>query len=140
MYPNQLVTKSNQIMMERTSPQPELKSIFSTLHSAFVIVPIVAGLDKFTNLLTQWDQYISPFMLDILPFSGSALMKVVGVIEIIAGFLVLRKPLLGGYIVAAWLALIALSLLFGLQYLDVAVRDLMMALAALSMARLSKFV
>ena len=67
-------------------------------------------------------------------------MKIVGVIEIIAGLIVLRKPILGGSIVAAWLTLIALSLIGGLQYLDVAVRDLVMAIGAVSMTRIAKFV
>ena len=65
-------------------------------------------------------------------------MMIVGVIEIIAGLIVLKKPQIGGFIVAAWLTLIALTLLAGLQYLDVAVRDLVMAIAAFSMARISK--
>jgi hypothetical protein len=63
----------------------------------------------------------------------------VGAIEIAAGIIVLRKPEIGGYIVAAWLTLIALTLLIGFDYVDVAVRDLVMAIAALSMAKLSKF-
>ena len=67
-------------------------------------------------------------------------MMIVGVIEIIAGIIVLIKTEIGGYIVAAWLTVIALTLLAGFNYLDVAVRDLVMAIAALSMARLSKIV
>ncbi|WP_254528587.1 MULTISPECIES: hypothetical protein [unclassified Sphingobacterium] len=65
-------------------------------------------------------------------------MKIVGVIEIVAGLIVFKKPELGGFIVSAWLTLIALSLLAGFNYVDVAVRDLVMAIAALSMARLAK--
>src|SRR5690606_25783671 len=104
----------------------------------FVIVPIVAGADKFTNLLTQWDQYINPSVANLLPFSPSVFMMVVGVIEMVAGVIVLKKSEIGGYIVAAWLTVIALSLLAGFNYVDIAVRDLVMAIAAFSMARLSK--
>ena len=111
---------------------------FNLLKYTFVVVPIVAGADKFTNLLTQWEQYINPFMADLLPFSATTFMMIVGVVEIVAGLLVFKKPEIGGYVVAAWLTLIALTLLAGFNYVDVAVRDLVMAIAALAMAKLSK--
>jgi hypothetical protein len=106
------------------------------LKYTFVLVPIVAGADKFTNLLTHWDAYLSPNILSILPFSAGVFMMIVGVIEIIAGLIVLKKPVLGGTIVAAWLVLIAVNLLFSQQF-DVAVRDLVMAIAAFSMTKLA---
>jgi len=115
-----------------------LTNTFNLLKFTFVVVPIVAGADKFTNLLTDWEQYLNSSMTGMLPFSGATFMMIVGVIEIIAGIIVLRKSEIGGYIVAAWLALIALTLLIGGQYLDVAVRDLVMSVSALSMARLAK--
>jgi len=124
--------------MESTSTQQSLNSIFNTLKYTFVIVPIVAGVDKFTNLLTHWEQYLNPPLANILPFSASVFMMVVGVVEIIAGIIVLKKAEIGGYIVAAWLTLIALTLLAGFHYVDIAVRDLVMAIAALSMARIAK--
>lgn len=117
-----------------------LTQTFNLLKYTFVIVPIVAGADKFLNLLTNWEQYINPAMADLLPVSGSVFMMIAGVIEIIAGLIVLKKPEIGGYIVAAWLASIALTLLAGFNYVDVAVRDLVMAITALSMARLAKIV
>ena len=101
------------------------------------LVPIVAGLDKFTNLLTDWKNYIAPSINSALPFSASTFMAIVGVIEIIAGIIVLIRPRVGGYIVMAWLILIALTLLIGGQYYDVAVRDLVMAVGAFSLAKLS---
>ncbi len=76
----------------------------------------------------------------MLPFSGHTFMMIVGVIEIVAGIIVLIKTEIGGYIVAAWLTLIALTLLASLHYMDVAVRDLVMAIAAFSMARIAKFI
>jgi len=126
--------------MELKNVQQSLEQTFNLLKYAFVIVPIVAGADKFTNLLTQWDQYLNPSMASLLPFSAATFMMVVGVIEIVAGLIVLKKPEIGGYIVAAWLTVIALTLLAGFNYVDVAVRDLVMAIAALSMARIAKIV
>ncbi|MGN5953398.1 hypothetical protein ACP6L2_02165 [Sphingobacterium lactis] len=124
--------------MENTIKNQEISKVVNVLKYVFVIVPIVAGADKFTNLLCNWEQYLNPTMGDILPFSGAVFMKIVGVIEIVAGLIVLKKPIIGGYIVSAWLALIAISLLASLNYLDVAVRDLVMSISALSMAKLSK--
>lgn len=122
------------------NPNTQLKQIFNIMKTVFVILPIAAGADKFFYILTDWTQYINPMLLDILPFSGETFMMIVGVIEIIAGLMVLARPYIGGLIVAAWLTGIALSLLAGWMYADVAVRDLVMAVSALSMAKLSKLV
>lgn len=126
--------------MESINLSQTIKPAFNLLKLTFVIIPIVAGLDKFTNLLTNWEQYIHPGLAGMLPFSGHTFMIIVGVIEIIAGIIVLKKPQIGGYIVAAWLVLIALTLLANFNYMDVAVRDLVMAIAAFSMARIAKFI
>lgn len=126
--------------MESTNLQQVIKPTFNLLKLTFGLVPIVAGLDKFTNLLTNWDQYINPSIGEMLPFSGHSFMMIVGVIEIVAGILVLKKTEIGGYIVAAWLALISLTLLASFSYVDVAVRDLVMAISAFSMARIAKFI
>ncbi|CAN5387744.1 DoxX family membrane protein [soil metagenome] len=117
-----------------------IKSVFNTLKLTFGIVPIVAGLDKFTNLLTNWEHYLHPRMLSVLLFAPHTFMMIVGVIEIIAGVIVLAKPAIGGYIVMASLTLIALTLLASGNYLDVAVRDLVMAIGAFSLARLAKVI
>lgn len=124
--------------MESNSSQTSLSQTFNLLKYTFVVVPIVSGADKFTNLLTNWEQYINPTIIKLLPFSAATFMMIVGVVEIAAGFIVLKKAELGGYIVAAWLTLIALTLLLSFNYVDVAVRDLVMAISALSMARLAK--
>ena len=108
------------------------------LKFTFGLVPIVAGLDKFTNLLTTWTKYIAPPIAGALPFSPGAFMMIVGVIEIIAGILVLTKTELGAFIVSAWLTLIAVTLLIGGEYIDVAVRDLVMAISAYCLALLSR--
>ena len=117
-----------------------LSQVQRTLRVTYAIVPIVAGLDKFTDLLVNWENYIHPGIVSILPFSPHTFMMIVGVIEIIAGIIVLAKPAIGGFIVMAWLALIAITLLASGNYLDVAVRDLTMAIGALSLARLSKII
>lgn len=103
----------------------------------FGLVPIAAGADKFLNLLAQWDQYVSPGMASMLPFEPSTFMMIVGVIEILAGILVLTMTRIGAYVVAAWLFCIALSLIFSLSFLDVAVRDIVMAISAFVLARLT---
>jgi uncharacterized membrane protein YphA (DoxX/SURF4 family) len=117
-----------------------LSQTINLLKYTFGIVQIVAGLDKFTNLLTNWEDYLHPGLASMLPFAPHTFMMIVGVIEIIAGLLVLAKPAIGGYIVMAWLTLIALTLLASGNYLDVAVRDLVMAIGAFSLARLATVV
>jgi hypothetical protein len=126
--------------MEALNLKQSLKPTFTLLKLTFSIVPIVAGLDKFTNLLTHWENYIHPGIAGMIPFAPHTFMMIVGVIEIIAGIIVIAKPAIGGYIVAAWLALIALTLLSSGNYLDVAVRDLVMAIGAFSLARIAKIV
>ena len=94
------------------------------LRLGYGIVPIVAGLDKFFNLLTDWEKYLSPVATSMLPFSPATLMHIAGVIEIAAGILVLtRWTRVAAYIVAAWLCAIALNLILSGHYFDVAVRD-----------------
>lgn len=126
--------------MESINLNQSIKPTIHLLKLTFGIVPIVAGLDKFTNILTNWEQYVHPGIGNMLPFSASVFMMIVGVIEILAGIIVLKKTEIGGYIVAAWLTLIALTLLASFKFMDVAVRDLVMAIAAFSMARLAKLV
>ena len=106
------------------------------LKFTYGLVPIVAGLDKFTNLLTDWSQYLNSGLQEIIPFEASTFMMIVGVIEIVAGVLVLTKTKIGAYIVAAWLTLIALTLILSGSYLDVAVRDLVMAIGAYVLVKL----
>lgn len=108
------------------------------LKYTFGLVPIVAGLDKFTNLLTNWSQYLSDGFASMLPFEPATFMMIVGVVEIVAGVLVLTKTKIGAYVVSAWLVAIALTLIFSWSYVDVAVRDLVMAIGAFSLAKLSE--
>ena len=101
--------------------------------------PFLAGLDKYFNLLTNWTGYISPLALKILPFSGQTFMHIVGVIEMIVGLAILTKwTRMGAYVASAWLLLIAVNLVSTGMFLDVAVRDVEMALAAFVLARITE--
>ena len=109
------------------------------LRLAYGIVPIVAGADKFTNLLADWTKYLSLLSRKLIPVRPSTFMRVVGVIEMGAGALVLTKyARLGGYIVGAWLGAIAAQLLTDRRYRDIAVRDAVMALGAITLAKLTE--
>lgn len=108
---------------------------YRVLHVAFIVAPILAGLDKFTNILTDWTQYLSPFMADI--FGAQTFMYIVGVVEIAAGVGVALKPRIFAYVVAAWLVAIIINLLITPGYLDVALRDLGLALGAVALGRLA---
>ena len=101
--------------------------------------PFLAGLDKYFNLLANWPAYISPLALKVLPFSGQTFMHIVGVIEMVVGLAILtRWTRLGAYVAAVWLVIIAGNLVLTGAYLDVAVRDLEMALGAFVLARLTE--
>ncbi|PTX11347.1 hypothetical protein C8N40_11522 [Pontibacter mucosus] len=103
------------------------------LKYTYGLVPIIAGLDKFTHLLTDWNKYLAPVVADILPFSPGTFMSMVGIIEIVAGVLVFIKPKIGALVVSLWLVGIALNLLLTGEYFDVAVRDLVMAIGAFTL-------
>ena len=119
---------------ERSSPA---RQAYQILHIGFVVAPILAGLDKFLHLLCNWDQYLAPWMARLSPIGGHNLMLVAGVIEFIAGVLVAVKPKIAAPIVGAWLCLIILNLINMGSYLDVAVRDLGLALGAFALWRLA---
>lgn len=126
--------------MDYRESQESLKQTFLLLKYTFIILPIATGLDKFFNILTNWEQYLNPTMAHLLPLWTSRLMMAIGVIEIAAGIIVFLKAEIGGYIVAAWLIVIALTLLLGFNYVDIAARDLVLAIGAIAMARLAKIV
>jgi uncharacterized membrane protein HdeD (DUF308 family) len=118
-----------------------VQSTHTLLKYLFTIVPIVAGADKFTQFLTQWEAYLNPHVLGLVPLSATSFMHFVGVIEIIAGLLVFARPRLGGFVVMAWLLAIAFQLLVWGRFLDVAVRDIVIALSGpLILARLTPLV
>lgn len=114
------------------------RQAFRILRLAFIVAPIVAGLDKFFNFLTDWDKYLAPVVSDTLGVQAQTFMMIVGVVEIAAGFVVALYPRIGGYLVAAWLLGIIGNLVVLGGYLDVALRDLGLLLAALALARLAE--
>lgn len=109
---------------------------YQILHVGFTLAPIIAGLDKFFNVLTDWEQYLAPVFADLV--GAQTFMYVVGAIEIVAGIGVALRPRLFAYIVAAWLAGIIVNLLLIPGYYDIALRDFGLALGALALGRLSQ--
>lgn len=107
--------------------------VVTILKWTYGLVPIVAGIDKFTHILTDWDKYLAPIVTDVLPLTPGTFMSIVGVIEIIAGIIVLVKPKLGSLIVGVWLLGIVINLLLTGQYYDIAVRDAVMGIGAFSL-------
>jgi hypothetical protein len=110
---------------------------FLALRTVFTVAPIVFGLDKFTNLLTDWPAYLAGWINDLVPGSAQAAMYAVGVVEIAAGVVVALAPRYGGLLVAAWLAGIILNLLTVPGFYDVALRDFGLLVAALALSRLA---
>jgi hypothetical protein len=110
---------------------------FLLLRTVFTVAPIVFGLDKFVQLLSDWDFYLAPWINDLVPGSAHDAMLVVGVIEVIAGVLVAVRPRWGGYVVALWLAGIIVDLVTLGDYYDVALRDVGLLVGALALARLA---
>ncbi|MGH8931574.1 MAG: hypothetical protein ACRDZO_13345 [Egibacteraceae bacterium] len=122
---------------EQARPQNPVYQAFWLLRLAFTAAPILFGLDKFANLLVDWDRYLAPWINDIVPGTAQQAMYAVGVIEIVAGLVVAVRPRWGGYLVAGWLAGIILNLLTAPGFYDIALRDFGLLLAALTLARLA---
>ena len=114
----------------------QAEKVISLLRWTYGLVPIVAGADKFMHLLADWDKYLAPAIAHMLPMTAHSFMNIVGIIEIIAGVLVLIKPKIGSLIVGIWLIGIAINLLLTGQYFDIAVRDCVMAIGAFSLCML----
>ena len=111
---------------------------FLLMRIAFTVAPILFGLDKFANVLTDdWTKYLSSDFNSLLPGTAATGMHIVGIVEIAAGIIVAITPRFGGYLVALWLAGIILNLLLIGGYGDIALRDFGLLLAALSLTRLA---
>ena len=111
---------------------------FMLLRIAFTVAPILFGIDKFANVLTDdWTRYLAPAFNDIIPGNASDAMHIVGVVEILAGVVVAISPRFGGLLVAGWLAGIIVNLLIVGGYGDIALRDFGLLLGALTLARLA---
>ena len=114
------------------------RQAFRILQVGFVVAPILFGLDKFFEVLVDWDRYLAPAVTDALPVSGHTVMLAVGVVEIAAGVLVALRPRIGGYVVAVWLWVIIVNLLVVGDFYDIALRDFGLSLGALALAKLAE--
>jgi hypothetical protein len=124
--------------METNAATSTLSSVYRPLWLTYSLVPLLAGLDKFFNILADWPDYVSPLVSGLLPVSSQNLMYAVGVVEMTVGVMILtRWTRLGAWIATAWLTLIAVNLV-AMGVLDVAVRDLAMAVGAYTLARLAE--
>lgn len=117
----------------------DLDSARIALRMALGLTAFLAGLDKYFDLLAVWPSYVSPVVTSVLALSPETLMYAVGPVEMAVGVLILgRWTRIGAYVAAAWLVLVALSLVTSGRFLDVAVRDVVMAVAAYALARLTE--
>ena len=118
----------------RTDPVRQATVLLRTL---FTVAPILFGLDKFFNVLTDWTIYLAPLATQIVPVDPQTFMYAVGVVEIVAGILVALRPRIGSLVVALWLAGIIVNLLVLGDYFDVALRDFGLLVGALALNRLA---
>lgn len=117
-----------------------IETTWWVLRLALGVTAFLAGLDKFFNLLADWESYLSPLATRVLPFSAVTFMHMVGVIEmVVAALILIGYSRLGGYIAAVWLLGIAVNLITTGHYFDIAARDVVMALSAFSLARLTEY-
>jgi hypothetical protein len=128
---------TTQLTRSRTTTADPAYQAFFVLRTVFTVAPIVFGLDKFANLLTDWPQYLAPWIDDIVPGTAQQAMYAVGVVEVLAGVLVAVLPRIGAWVVAAWLAGIILNLLTIPGFYDVALRDFGLLVGAVALARLA---
>ena len=113
------------------------RQAFLLLRTVFTVAPVLFGLDKFTNVLTDWTSYLAPVVPSVVPLPGQTIMYIVGVIEILAGLLVAFRPRIGSLVVAAWLLGIIVNLLILGNFYDVALRDFGLLVGALALNRLA---
>jgi uncharacterized membrane protein YphA (DoxX/SURF4 family) len=117
----------------------ELNAAYWSLRVAFGLGPLLAGLDKFTNILVNWEKYLSPMAQHTLPISPTNFMHIVGVVEIIVGLAILfGATRIFGYIAMIWLWCIAANLISTSTYYDIAVRDILLGLSAYALARVTE--
>jgi hypothetical protein len=113
------------------------RQAFLLLRTVFTVAPVVFGLDKFTNLLTDWTMYLAPVATAVVPLPAQTIMYGVGAAEVIAGIAVAVRPRFGSMLVAVWLLGIIINLLLLGSFFDVALRDFGLLVGALALNRLS---
>ncbi len=123
-----------------TSPGTEVRTsshnAFRILRLGFTVAPILFGLDKFFNLMTDWPQFLPEFVTDVV--SGTAVMAIVGVVEIAAGIGVWLRPRIFAWVVAGWLAVVIITLALAGGFWDIALRDFGLLLGAVALGQLAR--
>ena len=121
-----------------TDSNTSARQAFLLLRIAFTVAPILFGLDKFANVLTDdWTRYLSSEYNSLLPGDADTAMSIVGVIEVAAGLIVAVAPRYGSLLVAGWLGGIIVNLLLVGGYGDIALRDFGLLVGAVSLSRLA---
>jgi uncharacterized membrane protein YphA (DoxX/SURF4 family) len=126
-------------LQEVSDMQRQLSGPYWALRLGIGLTALLAGLDKFLHLLAEWDMYLNPLALAVIPVTADTFMRIVGVVEVFVGIAILSGwARLGGYVASAWLFGIALNLVTMGQFLDIAVRDVGLSIAAFTLARLAE--
>jgi hypothetical protein len=123
----------------RLAPKDALAPVhqaFEVLHWGFVVLPVLAGLDKFFRVLANWDSFLAPPLAHLSPLRVHPTMMAFGVIEVLAGLVVAVRPRIGGWVVAGWLAAIIVDLAILGNDWDIVLRDFVLMLSAVALARL----
>jgi hypothetical protein len=122
--------------VEEKEMDTRLQNPIQVMRIAVGLMAALAGLDKFFNILADWSSYVSPTVAQLFPLSPDVLMWVVGVVEFAVGVTILTAwPVIGAFVASAWLLLVSFNLVLG-GYFDIAVRDVVLSIAAFTLARL----
>ncbi|MBF4767359.1 hypothetical protein ISU10_06220 [Nocardioides agariphilus] len=132
-----MTTSERADALPRATRRSGADEAYLLLRTVFTIAPIAFGLDKFAQVLSDWDYYLAPWINDLVPGSAHDAMMIVGVVEVIAGVLVALRPRVGAYVVALWLGGIIVDLVTLGDYYDVALRDFGLLVGAVALARLA---
>jgi uncharacterized membrane protein YphA (DoxX/SURF4 family) len=130
--------KTTSALRANTTATEPARQAFLLLRTVFTVAPILFGLDKFTNILTDWTMYLAPQATALVPLPAQTFMYVVGVVEVVAGIAVAVRPKFGSLLVAAWLCGIIVNLLLLGAFFDVALRDFGLLVGALALNRLAQ--
>jgi hypothetical protein len=118
---------------------PQVNNVWMLLRITYGVIPIIVGIDKYFNLLTYWEGYLSPLVVDLLPVSGHTFMTAIGVLEVIAGIAILTKwTKYGAYFITLYLVGVSLNLMSTGGLYDIAMRDLAMAVGSYCLAKLTE--
>jgi uncharacterized membrane protein YphA (DoxX/SURF4 family) len=135
--PNLALGSRQSVSTRREAWRDSRYQAFALMRLGYTVLPIAMGIDKFFNAMVSWPKYLADWVDNIAPGTAQQFMYAVGVVEIVAGVLVLLKPRYAAYIVAAWLAGIVINLFSYGEYWDVGVRDVGLMLGALALGRLA---